>query len=135
MQTICGWPTELVMVLAAVGVGLVQLGWSAAAGVRQTSLPWAAGPRDEPRPVSGVAGRLTRAFANFRESFPLFSAAAIALVVMGEAGALSAWGSILYVAARVAYVPLYVIGVPWLRTLVWAAGLGGMLMVLAEAVV
>jgi len=37
----------------------------------------------------------------------------------------------LYFWARVAYVPLYAAGVPYLRTLVWTISLIGLVMVLA----
>jgi uncharacterized MAPEG superfamily protein len=36
----------------------------------------------------------------------------------------------LYFWARVAYVPAYAIGVPFVRTLVWAVALAGIVMVL-----
>ena len=42
----------------------------------------------------------------------------------------TALGAQLYFWARVAYVPAYAIGVPFLRTLVWAAALVGIVMVL-----
>lgn len=122
---------ELRFLGAAVIVGVLQLAWAAVAARRQQNLDWARGPRDEPMPLSGVAGRLDRAFRNFMETFPLFAAAVIAAHLAGKLGTLTLWGSGLYVAARALYVPLYATGVPTVRSLVWLVGLIGLLMVTA----
>lgn len=123
---------ELQLLAAAVVVGLVQLLWAVAAANRQRAdLSWGLGPRDEPRPLAGVAARLERAFLNFMETFPLFAAAVIVAYLAGKLGPLTLWGAGLYVAARAVYVPLYASGVPAARSLVWGVGLAGVLMVLA----
>jgi uncharacterized MAPEG superfamily protein len=64
-------------------------------------------------------------------TFPLFAAAVVAADLMGRLGALTMWGSALYVAARALYVPLYAFGVPVARTLVWIVGSLGLLLVIA----
>jgi len=129
------WGVEHVMLLVAVLIGVVQLSWAAIAARRQQGLAWARGPRDEPRPATGVAARLERAFANFQETFPLFAASVLVVIALNETGRYSAWGSILYVLARIVYVPLYAAGVPQIRSLVWFVSLIGLLMVWAEAIV
>ena len=40
------------------------------------------------------------------------------------------WGAILWFVARIAYVPLYLLGIPYLRSLVWAASMLGLLLML-----
>ena len=42
----------------------------------------------------------------------------------------TALGAQIYLWARVAYLPVYVIGIPYLRTVVWAVGFWGMLQVI-----
>lgn len=122
---------ELKLLGAAIIIGLVQLGWAATAGHgERADMAWSLGPRDEPRPLMGVAGRLERAFRNFMETFPMFAVAVIAADLAGKLGALTLWGSGLYVAARALYVPLYAAGVPVARSLVWFAGTAGLVMVL-----
>jgi uncharacterized MAPEG superfamily protein len=117
-----GVPCELQLLGAAVIIGLVQIAWSAGAANNQRGIEWGLGPRDEPRPLSGVAGRLNRAVVNFGETFPLFAAAVIAATVAGKLGPLTLWGSVVYVAARVLFVVFYALGAaPW-RTVAWAAG-------------
>jgi len=45
----------------------------------------------------------------------------------------TALGAQLYFWARVVYLPVYVVGIPYLRTLVWVVSLAGLLMVLSGA--
>ena len=125
-------PVELKLLIAAVIVGLVQIAWAAAAGAGgERNFAYLSGPRDEPRPVNTVAGRLDRALRNFLETFPLFAAALLACLAAGKAGTtLTIYGAGLYVAARALYVPLYAMGVPVVRTLVWAASLVGIVMLI-----
>jgi uncharacterized MAPEG superfamily protein len=120
---------ELKLLGTAVIIGLVQLFWAAVVARGQHDLKWAAGPRDEPRPLTGVAGRLDRAFRNFLETFPLFAAAVLAVVLTAKTGSLSLWGSALYVIARALYVPLYASGIPMLRSLVWLVSIAGLVLV------
>jgi uncharacterized MAPEG superfamily protein len=42
----------------------------------------------------------------------------------------TALGAQIYFWARVAYLPIYVIGIPYVRTLVWGAGFWGLLQML-----
>jgi uncharacterized MAPEG superfamily protein len=42
----------------------------------------------------------------------------------------TALGAELYFWARLAYLPIYIVGIPYLRTLVWAVSLWGLLQVL-----
>ncbi|WP_395672388.1 MAPEG family protein [Phenylobacterium sp.] len=121
---------ELKLLAAAVVIGLVQLAWAAVAARRQQNLKWAAGPRDTPMPITGVAARLDRAFRNFQETFPLFATAVLAAVLMGKTGELTLWGAGLYVACRAIYVPIYAAGIPRIRSLVWAISLVGLILVI-----
>ncbi|MEH6676940.1 MAPEG family protein [Phenylobacterium sp.] len=122
---------ELQLLAAAVVIGLIQLLWGAAAARRQQGLKWAAGPRDEARPIDGVAARLDRALRNFLETFPFFAAAVIVAYLGGKLGDLTLWGSVLYVAGRALYVPLYAAGVPLVRSLAWFAAMIGLILVVA----
>src|SRR3954452_10257521 len=103
-----GSNTEVKLLIAAVIIGLVHLVWATVAGSgghRDTA--WLVGPRDDPRPVTGQAARLSRAYANFLETFPLFAVCVIAVVITGKAGTQTTFGAWLYVIGRLAYVPLY----------------------------
>lgn len=122
---------ELKLLVAAAVLGLIQLGIAAAAARRQQSLVWAAGPRDEPMPITGVAARLDRAFRNYMETFGFFAVAVIVAYLGGKIGnPLVLWGEVAYLVSRVLYVPLYAAGVPRVRTLVWAVSIAGIGMII-----
>jgi uncharacterized MAPEG superfamily protein len=126
---------ELRMLALAVVLGLVQIVAAAQAKNRQNGLQWTAGPRDEPRPpLTGTAGRLDRALANFLETFALFAAAVLITHAVGRHDWMTVWGSQLYFWARVAYVPLYVFGVTLVRTLAWTVATLGIILILLSLV-
>jgi len=120
---------ELQLLGLAVIIGLVQLTWAAGAARAQQNMKWAAGPRDEPMPIHGVAARLDRAFRNFMETFPLFAAAIVTAYLAGKLGGLTLWGAGLYVAMRALYVPLYAAGAPLVRSLSWGVSMVGLTLV------
>lgn len=126
---------ELQMLGWAVVLGLVHLFWAAAAAQPQRGLKWNVGPRDTPVVLAGMAGRLDRAFGNFRETFPFFAAAVLVAYLGGRLGMLSAHGAVLYVGARAIYILLYAFGVPVARSLVWLASVIGIGLILAALVI
>jgi uncharacterized MAPEG superfamily protein len=113
-------PTEIVMLALSVALLLVQLFLQSISATAEIGGDYMAGPRDELRELKGVfAGRADRAFRNLMETFPVFAALALALVVTGRTGGLGALGAQVWVVMRVLYVPLYFIQIPFARTLVW----------------
>lgn len=126
---------ELKMLAWAIVLGLVHVLAAATLTTQQRGLGWNAGPRDENLPpCTGVAGRLERASRNFLETFPFFAAAVLAVVALQAGDAQTARGAQLYFWARVAYLPAYALGIPYLRTVIWAVSLAGLLMVLRPLV-
>ncbi|MBS0360382.1 MAG: MAPEG family protein [Proteobacteria bacterium] len=126
-------PVEFKLLVAAVIIGLVNIMWAAAAGSGgQRDLKWLSGPRDEDYPVQSVmAQRLRRSMANFLETFPLFLAVLLACAAAGKlGGTLTVDGSVAYVAGRALYVPLYALGTPLLRSVVWGVSLAGIVMLI-----
>ena len=124
---------EFVALAFTLILAIVQI---AAAGIARTAelgAKWNAGPRDGEAPPPGkLAGRLMRAQANLFETLPLFIGAVIMAHVAGkDGGALTLWGTHLYLFARVVYVPLYAFGVTGLRTLAFIVSLTGLIMVIA----
>ena len=122
---------EMRMLLWSVVLGLLQIGVAAMGSVAQRGLPWAAGPRDgEAKPLSGVAARLTRASSNFLETFPFFVAVVLAGFALQRHDAMTVLGAQLYFWARLAFVFAYAAGIPYLRTLIWAVSIAGIVMLL-----
>jgi uncharacterized MAPEG superfamily protein len=125
--------TELQMLMWATLLGLAQLAIYATANTMQRGFSWGVGARDrDPPAVSPVAQRLERAFKNFVETYGFFAVAVLLLHLAGKENAQSAMGAQVYFWARVAYVPAYAIGAPFVRTLIWAAALAGLVMVLLQ---
>ncbi|MFN3824884.1 MAG: MAPEG family protein [Pseudorhodobacter sp.] len=80
--------------------------------------------RDRPpsRQLSDRTGRLQRAMNNHFEGLILFTLAVVVVTLGGKAGGFTAACAWVYLAARVAYVPAYALGLrPW-RSVIWAAG-------------
>jgi uncharacterized MAPEG superfamily protein len=125
---------ELKFLAVAILLGVIHLMAQALSARRQQGLKWAGGPRDQPMPVDGLAGRMERAFANYRETFPLFAAAVIACYLAGKIGPVTYWASLAYVVARAVYIPLYGLGVRGLRSLVWAISFAGIVVLAVRLV-
>lgn len=122
---------ELTMLGWSVVLGLVYVLIAAALGTMQRGLQWNVGNRDgETPPLTGTAARADRASRNFLETFAFFAVAVLVVMMAGRTGGHSALGVQLYFWARVAYLPIYLVGIPYLRTAVWTVSLCGLLLVL-----
>ena len=125
-------PTEYVMLAVLILLALVNILWAGQARTRQYGSEWNMGARDEKMPpLDPFPARLLRAQANLFETLPLFVAALLGAAAAGHFGPLTHWGSIIYVVARIVYLPLYAAGVPKFRTLIFLVSLIGLLMVWA----
>lgn len=97
-------------------------------GMKQTM-----GPRDGGLGLTGIAGRAQRAEQNHIDGLTLFAVAVI-VVTLGEATspltAICAW---VYLASRIAYIPVYAFGVPLIRSVVWGAGYLATMLMLVTA--
>ena len=110
---------ELKMLLYAGILLLIQLLLQVLAGIFQNGLGYALSPRDDLSNDAGIAGRIERAFYNMLETFPVFAALALMVQVTESWSTLTALGVQLYFWGRVFYVPAYVAGIPFVRTLIW----------------
>jgi uncharacterized MAPEG superfamily protein len=124
-------PIELRILGWTVILGLVYVLAAAAFGTWERGLPWNVGNRDGASPPLGkYAARAERACRNFLETFAFFAVAVLAVLLAHRNGAQTAIGAQIYLWARVAYLPVYIIGIPYLRTLIWVASLWGILQML-----
>ena len=79
------------------------------------------GNRDAVPEPTPLAGRADRAARNMLEGLVLFTALVAAVRLGGKPAPASA--AALFFWARVAYFAVYLAGIPYLRTLVWVAGI------------
>ena len=122
-------------------IELKILGWScllllthifAAAHLKtkQYGAKWNVGARDEALPpLDPVAGRLVRAQANFLETYPIAIIALLGVAIAGRSSDLTVIGGWTWLGARIAYLPLYALGVPVVRTLTFLVSLIGLALV------
>ena len=119
-----GWSVMLLLVHIALQGGLV---------LPKRGLTWNAGPRDEGQPPLGrYSGRSQRALNNYKETYPAFIALVLGLAITDQTGGTAELGAWLWFSARVLYLPLYVFGVPWVRSAAYGVSLAGLVLMLIE---
>ena len=130
MQTVSISPI-LTLLAWSVVLLLVQMVMQSGAAILEHGLTYALSAQDEERDVEGLyAARIGRAFYNLLETFPVFIALTLALALTGKTGGTGLLGAQIWFWARVAYVPIYIVGIPVVRTLVWAVSVVGLVMML-----
>jgi uncharacterized MAPEG superfamily protein len=113
-------PTEIVMLGLGAVLLLLQMFLQSVSSAIEFGGGYKVGPRDDSRVVrSVIAGRADRAFRNLLETFPIFAALALALVITGRNGGLGALGAQVWIVMRILYVPLYLVQIPFARSVVW----------------
>jgi uncharacterized MAPEG superfamily protein len=96
---------------------------------------YSATSRDNEPPPNTWTARGNKALRNFLETYPVFIALAVAIELSGRAEPLTQWGAHIWFWSRWVYLPLYVLGVPYLRTLVWCVAAIGLLMMFGGVVI
>ena len=89
------------------------------------------GARDEKtQHLNPLTERLLRAQSNFFETFPLFASAVLIVAVSHTYSVYSYWGCLIYLIARIIYLPIYALGIPIVRTVIWLFSVLGLMLVL-----
>lgn len=97
----------------------------------QIGLPPENANRDHDPEPNVYTARGIRAFRNYLETYPVFIALVVVIALSGKSSAFSEWGAWIWFAARVAYLPAYVIGLGRPRSAIWMVSISGLgLMVL-----
>jgi uncharacterized MAPEG superfamily protein len=120
-------PFEMKILAWTVCLGFLHIAIAAALVTQQRGVKWNVGNRDgEVKALTGIAARADRASRNFLETFPFFAVAVLALAVKGSFNAHTVFGVELYFWGRLAYLAVYLVGIPYLRTLVWGVSIWGL---------
>jgi uncharacterized MAPEG superfamily protein len=125
---------DLVMLVWSVALTVVQTVVLALGAIQQVGLPMLAGNRENMPALVGWVDRASRAHRNMLESLVLFAALVLVAHVSGKANAMTAVGAQLFFWARLVYAIVYIVGVPWLRTAVWAVGLAGLILIFLQLI-
>jgi len=125
---------ELKLLVWSVALAFAQCLVAVSGATLQVGLPTLAGNREKMPEITGWAGRAERAHRNMLQSLVLFTALVLAAQVTNKLDATTALGAQLFFWARLAYAAVYVIGLPWIRTLVWLIGVVGLVLIFARLV-
>ena len=88
------------------------------------------GTRDDVAENSTGAKRCGRAQRNMEEALFFFLPLALLLIITEKDNGLALTGALVFVVARAIYLPVYMMGVYAVRTVVWAAGVAGLIMMI-----
>jgi uncharacterized MAPEG superfamily protein len=118
---------ELWLLLWSIAVYALYLGTQSLIYRWRMGFWYAQTARDElPRPEGALLGRAERALRNFNETYVPFVVLLLVAHLARPGSPLVYWGALTWFAARIAYLPLYLVGVFLLRSLVWCVSAIGL---------
>ncbi len=120
---------ELKMLLYATLLLLVLIIVQASAGVRAVGLGPAAGNRGDLPAPTGFAGRAKRNVMNHIENLVVFAPLILIAALSQRLGHWTALGAQLFFWGRLVHGVIYMLGLPWIRTVAFAVSLVGIFMV------
>ncbi len=120
---------ELQMVVGAVGILFLLLMYQGALVPLNQGFGWGLGSRDGKPDYTDMQGRASRTIANHIEGMLLYVPLVLVIELTSLSSSLTVWGAGLYLGGRLAYAPLYLLGVPYLRSLAWGISLLGIMLV------
>ncbi len=125
---------DLTLLVWSCVLAFVQAAIAATGATVQLGLPAVAGNREKLPEIAGWAGRAMRAHRNMLESLVLFAGLVLVAHVAGKANAMTALGAQVFFWARIVYAVVYTVGLPWVRTGVWAVSIIGLLLIFLQLV-
>jgi len=125
---------ELTLLVWSVVLAFAQALIAVQGAMMQVGLPALAGNREGMPEITGWAGRAVRAHRNLLENLVLFAVLVLAAVAAGRTNAMTLLGAQIFFWARLVYAGVYIAGVPWLRTGVWAVAVVGLILIFLQLV-
>jgi uncharacterized MAPEG superfamily protein len=123
---------ELKLLVWSTALALIQMLVALLAVMTQIGPVSVVGNRENLSAFEGWAGRAQRAHRNMLESLTIFAVLVLVARVAGKSNATTELGAQLFFWSRLAYAPIYLIGIPWLRTGVWGISFAGLLQILLQ---
>ena len=125
---------ELMLLLWSVLLTFLQMLVAVGTATLQVGLPALAGNREGLPVLTGWAGRAQRAHRNMLESLVLFAVLVLVAAMTDKTNSVTLLGAQLYFWARLAYAVVYLVGIPWVRTLVWLVSVIGIAMIFLQLI-
>ncbi len=126
---------ELTILAYAALLQVVQFGLMSIALNLQLGPKITAGPRDTPPEISGIPGRLYRAFNNHFEGLIMFTIAVVIVTLGQQSSGTTQTCAYIYLGARVLYIPAYISGIFMLRTSIWFVGFGATVVMIVASLI
>jgi uncharacterized MAPEG superfamily protein len=123
---------ELKLLAWSTALALSQMLIALLAAIAQVGFLPLIGNRENLPAFEGWAGRAQRAHRNMLESLVIFAALVLVAQFTDKINLVTALGAQLFFWGRLAYAPVYIIGIPWLRTGLWAVSFVGLLQILLQ---
>jgi uncharacterized MAPEG superfamily protein len=125
---------ELTLLIWSTALAFVQMLIAALAAALEVGVPRLVGNRENLPPMTGWAGRAQRAYRNMLEFLLMFAILVLALEIANRDDELTGLGAQLFFWARCAYAIVYIVGIPWVRTAVWAVSIAGLLLIFTRLI-
>jgi len=125
---------ELSLLVWAGLLTLVQAVIAVQGALMQVGLAKLAGNRDGLPEITGWGGRAARAHRNMLENLVLFAILVLVAVIAGKTNSATLMGAQIFLAARIVYALVYIVGIPWLRTAVWGISVIGLAMIFLQLI-
>jgi len=123
---------ELKILVWSAALAIAQMLIAFLAAIKQIGFVPLIGNRENIPSLDGWAGRAQRAYRNMLDSLLFFAVLILAAQLSGRQSAAIAFGAQLFFWARLSYAPIYMIGIPWLRTIVWGVSFVGLMKILVQ---
>lgn len=125
---------ELYLLVWSAVLAFVQMLVAVVGAFMQVGLPALAGNREGLPEFKGWTGRAQRAHRNMLENLVLFAILVIVAVLANKTNSTTLLGAQLFFWARLVYAPVYVAGIPWVRTAVWTVSVIGLILIFLQLV-
>jgi uncharacterized MAPEG superfamily protein len=125
---------EISLLVWAIALAFAQMLIAVAGAFLQVGLMPLVGNREGFPALAGWAGRADRAHRNMLQNLVLFAGLVLAAHSAGVSNDMTMLGAQLFLWARLAYAPIYLVGLPWLRTGAWAVSVVGLVLIFLQLV-
>jgi uncharacterized MAPEG superfamily protein len=123
---------EFQVLIWSLGLTFVQMLVALVGTILYLGIPKTVGNRDRIPELPGWPGRARRAHRNMIENMVLFAPLIVIADIAGRDNSMTQLGAQLFLWARAAYAVIYLVGIPYLRTLAWCVSAAGLVMIFLQ---